>query len=125
MISNLQSTLPGPRSKEYKKIKNDFSFFEQCYDFFARIQHAKKFITIWSMYEIRDFTKIAYKGTFTLHRDTDEYWGKSTSCTLTNPTYLQLWAAADKLIRKSGDHHHVYIEGFKRRGDKLTICVGS
>lgn len=29
-----------------------------------------------------------------------------------SPTYLQIWKACDKLIKKSGDNHHNFIEDF-------------
>jgi len=42
-----------------------------------------------------------------------EHWGDNGSQFISlpeNPTWLQLYVAADTLIRKSGDVHHIYIE---------------
>lgn len=50
------------------------------------------------------------------------HWGPtSASIDLPNdPTWRQLYVAADKLIRDSGDNHHTFIEAFQRCGDSTT-----
>lgn len=43
----------------------------------------------------------------------DQHWGDNpVSVTVTNPTYMDLWRAANELILKSGDTHHVFVENF-------------
>lgn len=43
----------------------------------------------------------------------DGGWGESgVSKVVTNPTYLDMYALADELIRSSGDGHHIFAEGF-------------
>jgi hypothetical protein len=57
------------------------------------------------------------------------HWGPtSASIDLPdNPTWKQLFVAADKLIRDSGDNHHTFIELFQRCGDSTTyeLITGS
>lgn len=80
--------------------------------------------TIWSMYEIRDFGAVAYEGDYTVHYDGG--WGIAGSESVMNPTYLQLWQIADRLIRQSGDLHHIFIEDFNLWGDGiLELSTGS
>lgn len=68
----------------------------------------------WSLYEVEnlydehpygDGIEIAYT----------DHWGDKTVGTEVNGcTWLDLYIAADKLIRESGDEHHVFIEAFRR-----------
>lgn len=40
-----------------------------------------------------------------------------------NPTWLDVWKAADKAVRESGDLHHIYLEGveFKRMVGEIMV----
>lgn len=40
-----------------------------------------------------------------------------------NPTWLEVWAAADKAMRKSGDSHHIFLERveFKRMVGEIMV----
>jgi hypothetical protein len=41
-------------------------------------------------------------------------------------TWLDLWQAADTAIRKSGDSHHTFIEGFHmNKQGQLELSTGS
>lgn len=43
-----------------------------------------------------------------------QHWGEnSPEVTLIDPTFIDLYRAADQLIRESGDEHHVFIEDFE------------
>jgi len=43
-----------------------------------------------------------------------DHWGENGEQTIevTDPTYTDLWKAADTLIERSGDDHHVFVEDF-------------
>jgi hypothetical protein len=41
------------------------------------------------------------------------------------PTWLDLWRAADQLLKNSADKHHVYIELFKNHGEVIELWCGS
>lgn len=80
--------------------------------------------TVWCDYAVRDFAKVAYEGDYTVHYDGG--WGIAGSESVMNPTYLQLWQIADRLIRQSGDLHHVFVEYFFIKGDGiLELSTGS
>ena len=42
-----------------------------------------------------------------------------------NNRWGDLYNAADRPIRQSGNLHHIYIEGFEQKGNDLHLTVGS
>lgn len=44
---------------------------------------------------------------------------------VTNPTWGDLMRFLDLVIEKTGDYHHVFLEGFTLRGGVLEIFTGS
>lgn len=42
-----------------------------------------------------------------------------------NATWLDLWCAAERAIKKSGDLHHTFIESFEVEGNDLILFTGS
>lgn len=55
-----------------------------------------------------------------------DHWGdKEVSARIEGTSYLDVWKACDKCIRESGDRHHVFIEGFRCRGDTVVLITGS
>lgn len=80
--------------------------------------------TCWSMYEIHDFGAVAHEGEWTVKYDGG--WGIAGEEKVTNPTYLQLWQIADRLIRLSGDLHHIFVEDFSIEDNNvLDLSTGS
>ena len=51
--------------------------------------------------------------------------GKCVSSKINGTTWRHIQIAADEAIRKSGDEHHIFIEGFTIKGDKLFLDTGS
>jgi hypothetical protein len=119
----LISDVPSTKSKSFKQ--NAEAFEQALHQFYWSIRKAKDLYSIWCLDDVRDFTKVAYKGKVQLVRSVVRDWGREVSCELTNPTFLDLWVNTDFLIYKSGDWHHVMIEGYRRKGNKLFILTGS
>jgi hypothetical protein len=92
--------------------------------------------SIWSLDEIGDLTlnhpftefkKIFYS----------DHWGginadgkrirsgRRVYAKINGPTWRHIHIAADEAIRKSGDEHHIFIEDFTIKGDKLYLGTGS
>lgn len=82
-----------------------------------KIQEENGFQAIWSMSEVSDMN--AMFG----YVEAVEYEG-NTEMVGTEVTWLQLWAIADRLIKQSGDFHHIYVENFhKKTGDIVHRLV--
>ena len=64
---------------------------------------------------------VAIEGPCVLHH---QDWGtKVGSKVLNSPTWLDIAVVADDLIRRSGDHHHVFLEGVHRDKKKTEGVV--
>lgn len=80
----------------------------------------------WSIWEVTDFTAVAFPGKRKMTYAVN--WGnKDIELDLPeNPTWLDMWKAADRIIKDSGDQHHVFIEGFTEKdGGVLDLDTGS
>lgn len=76
--------------------------------------------SLWSISEVRDFSEVPFPNATSLVYKNN--WGKHVECALpNNPTWLDLWKAADTLIKLSGDSHHVFIENFIPENGNLTV----
>ncbi len=124
---SLKSDIPGSRTKVFKEADltcEPNNLVDQLADWINDVGRAygcRK--SVWCNYSVRDFSKVAFKGKFTIKYDL--CWGEPQQATVTNPTYLKLWQIADRLIRLSGDSHHVFVESFVRRGNVITLWTGS
>jgi len=70
--------------------------------------------------------KIAIKGTVTF----SNHYGSALDTwheTVTNPTYLDLWRLADRMIIATDDLHHVFLENFHKNPEtgKYWFSMGS
>lgn len=96
------------------------SEFDRKYDIFSRVQDANNLEAIWSIHEVidteSDFQTVVHPhGVKIIY---EPYGFDQVEQTLSGPvTILDLWKAADRLIKLSGDHHHVFVEAFTDRGD--------
>ncbi len=116
----LNAGLEGAYKEEEKQFKTKSSLYD-------KICSENKFSSIWSMFEVTDFSAVPFPEaravTYTRN------WGKPVDFMLPiNPTWLDLWKAADQLIKESGDNHHVFIEDFTPRKENsfiLELSTGS
>lgn len=121
---SLKSDIPASNTKAYKA--NEYAGQDYCtqlIDWYGALAEKLKMQTVWSDFTIRDFRARAFEGKIVLTYDGG--WGTPGQRTLHNPTWFAIWRAANELIVKSGDTHHVFLEGFTRRGDRVAIATGS
>ena len=88
--------------------------FDKKFDYYSSKRESLGLTSVWSIYEVDsldaphpfgDEVEVAYvKG-----RD---HWGDKTVAVKAGKTWADLYVAADKCIRDSGDNHHIYIENF-------------
>lgn len=76
--------------------------------------------SIWSMYEVEDLADQSPipPGTLLESYHTDK------RVRVAGSTWLDLWRAADELVCDANDTH-VFIEGFKLRGNTCEVTLGS
>lgn len=83
--------------------------------------------SVWSMFEVKDLRAphpwknhrtISYQG-----------WGDvEVKVAIPGPLWSDLWLAAEQAIEKSGDDHHIFIEGFTpspSNATELHLSTGS
>jgi hypothetical protein len=61
----------------------------------------------------------AIVGTVVMAAEHDGFWGMGedyVSEPITNPTWLELAVLADKMIRTTGDYHHIFFENVRGAG---------
>lgn len=116
-----------------EKEKERQSKEENKWETLAKIQEENKLETVWSTdiprndkgeidfripYQIPNVQRMIY--------GTNSGWGNHNYVSLPeSPTYLDVYKAANKVIEKSGDTHHIFIEGFHVEGNTLTVITGS
>lgn len=101
--------------------------FRTASDHFDQVSEELGMKTIWSMHEVKDMHAphpwpehqiVTYQG-----GDVGE-----VKVSIEGLTWADLWVAADKAIRQSGDGHHIFIEDFtqsKTRDLELCLSTGS
>ena len=93
---------------------------------FYELKEANHFVSMWSLYDgINDIEEFSpYKGRTMVYADN---FGEPVEVTLPEGdlTWLDLWRAADKCIKQSGDAHHVFIEGINPNGGVIEMVTGS
>ena len=93
---------------------------------FYEIKEANGFVSMWSIYDgVNDPNEPSpYEARTMVYQDN---WGEPVEVSLPagKLTWLDLWKAADKCIKNSGDEHHVFIKGFKKNSGILALFIGS
>ncbi len=113
--------------------EQDNAAFSSRYDRFNLAQSTHGFRTIWSIYEVEDLEQQHPYGNINeiCYRD---HWGDEAIYETVKTqgqgqgTWMELWAAADRCVQRSGDNHHVFIEGFYTVADQphqLRLTTGS
>ena len=83
------------------------------------INDVYQFESIWSLWEVRDFTEVPFPGATQLYYSGG--WGNAGWTPISaKASWLELWKAADELIKLSEDNHHLFIENFKLNKDGLV-----
>ena len=114
--------------------RQDNEAFDRKHDCYSLAQQANKFRTLWSIYEVEDLeAQHPFQGALQVaYRD---HWGEEGAVFEEiktegqgHGTWLDLWAAADRCIRRSGDDHHCFIEAFTPNPEnpqQLMLQTGS
>ena len=101
----------------------NYDVFSEKFDYYASVAKANDLKSVWSIYEVEDLEeKFSESGEAVVV----SYEGVEVP--VEGDRYLDLYIASDKAIWESGDHHHVYIEGFELKGGKslvLSLIAGS
>ena len=103
----------------------DETTFDQQYKVYDQVRNDLGLTAIWSIYEVADLSeRHPYAGAeYVTYKD---HWGNGIVTQAINGlTWAALYVAANACIRDSGDDHHVFIEGFKQRGNTLVLTTGS
>lgn len=100
--------------------------FDRLSDHYSQVKKELRLSTIWSIYEVDNlWDPHPYTGArVVVYKD---HWGDDAVSQPIEGTnsWAALWVAADAAIRKSGDGHHAFIEGFLQTGDILYLTTGS
>lgn len=106
------------------------SFTDEKYKLFSDYQEQYKLRSIWSIYSVENLD--AFSGLSGTELIYCNHWGDETvriPLKSGDLTWGELYHAADKLIRQSGDEHHVFIESLTVRkgpnGQYLELDTGS
>lgn len=126
-----------------KDQNSDADALDKIIKFCDEIQQRESLSSIWSVLSENDIyfepdEKLFSRPAASFSKDGktspssvsyDGGWGKSGVVKLPkNPTWLDLWKAADTLIRMSGDSHHVFVEDFsplKKNPKVFSLGTGS
>lgn len=111
--------------KEILEVEN--KVFEEKHAYYDKIRNDNLFLSRWSIYEIDDVfqpshvvgaTKIVYST-----------WDGDPQEAELDPshtyTWIELWSIADKMVRDSGDRHHVFVEKFSLKDGVVKLLCGS
>lgn len=104
----------------------DNSAFDSKMEYYNRFKAENSLTAIWSIYDIDEHgffdlhpwqgaTKLAYR----------DHWGKEPALvSIKGPTWGDLYRAADEAIERSGDGHHIFIEGFYNYAEGDNSVIG-
>ena len=108
----------------------DNSAFDSKMDYYSEFQRENGLRSVWSIYElpIHGFLRDhPYKGA--LQVAYSQHWGDEIVCEdIQGGTWADLYRAADRCIRRSGDGHHCFIEAFtvnQNTPQQLILHTGS
>ncbi len=110
---------------EDEKLDKQIDYFNAIGD-----QHGFDAST-WSIHEVEDMNSPhPCTGATTVRYDSHAFWGEPSGIfeePINGATWLALWRAANTILERCGDKHHVFIESFEpdASGKVLTLWCGS
>lgn len=120
LIEKKMETVFSPFWKEEDKA------YDKNYKELSKISDKNKFRSAWSITEVSatqmndDFTspvkQLSYQGQVITYDSPQTF------------SWLEMWKEADKIIRMSGDEHHIFIEDFhadKKNPGHYSLSTGS
>ena len=129
-IDDVQRIVQGFEAGLRDAYEQDNSVFEDKMDYYSEFRQENGLDSIWSIYElpIHGFLRDhPYKGALQVsYRD---HWGdEGVFEEIQGGTWADLYRAADRCIRRSGDGHHCFIEAFtvnQNTPQQLILHTGS
>lgn len=116
LVEDMRQALAGAYDQEDQE-------WQRKNNHYTLIQEQSNFSSVWSMYEISDFSQVPYPDARRLIYY--NHWGpEHITVDLVAGDWHALWSAADSAIRRSGDQHHIYIEKIEpSEGDPTTLTL--
>ena len=99
--------------------------FESQHNYFFNLKTSNGFISTWSIYDVHNIDDLSPHEVLTMAYLHNFVEPAEVSLPKGRLTWLQLWRSADECIRRSGDTHHTFIEGFRKNGGILELITGS
>lgn len=124
-IDDVQRIIDGLDQGLADAYAQDNTAFENKMEHYSDVQAAEGLRAIWSIFEVeelgeqhpyRDAERVVYR----------DHWGRvEVAEQIPGGTWIDLYIAADRCIRASGDDHHIFIEQFQVEGTDLVLQTGS
>ncbi len=102
--------------------------FEDKMEHYSTVQEELGLRSIWSIFDVQDLNQ---PHPYTAAREISykDHWGEAAVIEpIEGPTWRDLYSAADRCIRGSGDDHHIFIEAFYTVADQphqIRLTTGS
>lgn len=130
LAEQLHGVIKGFEQGLKNAYEQDNAAFDSKMDYYSDFQSQNGLRTIWSIYELPVHGFLSdhpYPAAREIcYRD---HWGETAVYeTIEGGTWADLYRAADRCIRRSGDDHHIFIEGFQPVADQphqLRLTTGS
>lgn len=127
-IDDVQRIVEGFEAGLQDAYAQDNRAFEDKMDHYTEVKQQEGLRAIWSIFSVEELgeqhpylnaTEICYR----------DHWGDAAVYeTIQGGTWVDLYIAADRCIRRSGDDHHIFIESFQPVADQphqLRLTTGS
>jgi hypothetical protein len=130
MVRRLHSVIKGFEQGLADAYRQDNEQFNSKMDYYSEFQKDNQLKTIWSIYEL-PVHGFLDKHPYTAARSIcyRDHWGEEPIYeTIDGDTWADLYRAADRCIRRSGDSHHIFIEDFETVAEmphQLRLTTGS
>ena len=127
-IDDVQRIVEGFEQGLADAYAQDNDAFSRKHDYYDTVRQTQGYRAIWSIYEVADLGE-QHPYTGALQVVYKDHWGeKAIYEEITGDRWVDLYAAADAAIAKSGDGHHIFIERFQPSRDcpqQLILQTGS
>lgn len=102
--------------KDYYEYENQE--YEENEKELKKLEKGKNFISVWSCSEIRGKDM---KKEYPSEVKEMKYNGLTLKVNKNKLTWFNIWCLCDKLIKKSDDDNHIFIEGFEYNANTKTL----
>jgi len=106
--------------------KQDQEFFAEM-DYFSTYGKTFGAETVWSIHDegIKMGNPHPFGVEVVIRHKCDVFGPYDVTVPVKGKNWGDVWVAADKAIKESGDMHHIFIEGFEINGKTLNLITGS